>query len=303
MEKINIVTLGGCAASDILRSNKNHVNLYNIDPWLGSVSRQSWAPDKVAARLKEEAKSIHDKAKNSSSLVNTEVQLFYTIKERRTPATIIDSLPENTVVILDPAYELMRFYFDGNEIFDIELNYKTHVRKHMPDWFNALIDKNTLRFDCGIKEIAKFQYRSIDNFMQMLDKRNIPTIAVDNLFTRKIYDPATNSTADAIPQWNSRMPFQWSSSNELENYEYANNLVSRFYSMFREKLPSNFKLFSPNVDKIYADLNHHLGYHPTHLHHTCRQLLNAELSALIVEALADHKKRQSLVLLDSIRKY
>jgi hypothetical protein len=303
VQMTNIVTIGGCAAADILRSPKNNAFIYKINSWYGSVSRQSWDPGKVASRLKEHVPEIRaSAAMYPSDVSHTEDQLNHTIKEWRTPISIINSLPENSVVIFDPAYELMRFYFDGNEIFDIELTYGNRVRKHMPEWFYSLVDKHTLRFDCGISEIARFQFRAINDFMKTLDRLNIPTIAVDNVFTRKIYDPITNSIVDAIPQWNAAMPFQWNSSNHLVNYEYANNLVSRFYEMFRERLPKNFKLFSPSAEHIYADLDHYLGYHPTHLHHSCRQMLNADLSALIVEVLAEHKTRQSLILPDHSKK-
>lgn len=304
MEKINVVSFGGCAAVDILRAPKNNVSLYKIDQWLGSVSRHSWDPGKIASRLKEDMFAIRTSAATQiNDVTNTEDQLRYTIKEWRTPMSIIEDLPENSVVIFDPAYELSRFYFDGNEIFDIHLNYYSRIRKHMPDWFNLEIDKHTLRFDCGIAEIARFQFRAINDFMKTLERLNIPAIAIDNLFTRKIYDPITNSIVDAIPQWNRSMPFQRDNCNHIENYQYANNLVSRFYSMFRERLPKNFKLFSPNIDQIYADIDHYMGYHPTHLHHTCRQMLNAELSALIVEVIADHKQRQkSLIIPDFSKK-
>ena len=304
MHKTNIVTFGGCAAEDILRSPKNNVFLYKINAWRGAVSRQSWDPGKVASRLKEDVLDIRASAALfPTDVSNTEDQLVHTIKEWRTPTSMIQNLPETSVVIFDPAYELSRFYFDGNEIFDIELSYGNRVRKHMPEWYNSLIDKHTLRFDCGISEIARFQFRAIVDFTNMLDRLNIPTIAVDNLFTRKIYDPITNSIVDAIPQWNTAMPFQFNNSNQIENYQYANNLVSRFYEIFRERLPKNFKLFSPKKEHIYADLDHYLGYHPTHLHHSCRQLLNAELSALIVEVLAEHKQRKSLILTDPNQKF
>ena len=303
MEKINVVVLGGCAAADILKSNSNYINLYNIKLWLGSVSRQTATTGKVASKLEDEAFLIHNKAKDTSDQYGVDSQIDWVVKKWRTPNILLANLPENSVVIFDPAYELTSFYFDGNEIFDVFGAYHQSVRKYMPEWFNLLVDKNTLRFDCGITEIARFQHRAIVNFMKSLDQMNIPAIAVDNIFTRKIYDPATNSVADAIPQWNSRMVFQHNRSNELAQYEYANDLISRFYEIFRSKVPSNFKLFSPDVNKIYADLNHPYGYHPAHLHHTCRQPLNIELSALIVEVLADHKKRQSIVLSDPNKKF
>lgn len=297
MDKLNVLTLGGCAPYDIITANRNHTTLYNIDMWLGSFSRQLWEPGKVALRLKEELDSILESVRTApEDKADVLMQLSYTIKEWRTPTTLIQNLPPNSVVILDPAYEIQSFYFDGNEIFDIHLNYDITVRKHMPAWFNQLVNKHVHQYDCGIMEIAMFQTHAIRKFAKELAKQNVPVIAVNNLYTRKIYDPITNGAVLAIKQYNNKMPFSKQHSNELEKYEYSNELIERFYEIWTDFLPKKFKRFTPSIDGLYADVNHHIGYHPTHLHHTCRTALNAELNAMIVETVAEHKAQQPLIL-------
>lgn len=297
MDKINILTLGGCAAADILKSNRNHVSLYNIDMWLGSFSRQMWEPGKVANRLKEEIETIVGSAStNQDDFVSTVMQIYYVVKERRTPSILLKDLPDNSVVIIDPAYEIQRFYFDGNEIFDLHSNYDKHVRKHMPAWFNDLVFKYYTPYDSGIIEIAKFQYRALDKFLLQLKKLNVPVIAINNLYTSKIYDPTTNSAVRSIPHYNSKIPFSKLHSSDLEKYDYSTDLINRFYEIWEDRLPKEFKLFSPDLNEIYADSDHYLGYHPTHLHHTCRTTLNAELTATIIDAIAEHKARQTIIM-------
>lgn len=294
MEKINILTIGGCAIDDILKCERSHVDLYNIDLYLGSISRQH-EPGKVAARLKEEMEGILKNVKETKYYTPVLRQILYVIKEYVTPTSLIERLETDTVVIVDPAYEIKPFYFDGNEMFDIHLDYHTLIKQHMPDWFNQLILKHTMFYDNGSKEIALHQYHTIVKFLKYLDKKNVPVIVVDNLFTKKIFDPATNSVVDAVPLFNSRIPF-----GDTEDVLAKYNLIVRFYRNWRESKPDRFKLFSPNIDMIYADSNHHRGYHPTHLHHTCRKMLNNELKALIVEAVRDHKQK---IILPSITKF
>lgn len=300
MEKINVLSLGGCAVSDIINSNRNHVNLYNLDVWLGSFSRQMWEPGKIASRVKEELHTIVSSANSiPSDFVDVVMQIYFTVKERRTPTILLDNLPKDTVVIIDPAYEIQNFYFDGNEIFDISLNYNRIVKKHMPEWFNNLVAKHHTHFDCGISEIAVFQFRALKEFLRNLKKLNVPVIAVDNLYTDKIFDKNTNSVVTTISNYNSRMPFGKRHESELERHNYSKELVDRFYELWIDYLPDNFKIFSPDKKYLYADLDHHLGYHPAHLHHTCRTALNDELGALIVEAVRDHKQK---IILPTITK-
>lgn len=295
MEKINILTLGGCAADDILRANRNHTNLYNIDVWIGSISRQYWEPGKVASRLKEDMSTILPRITDTKVKIPTTVQWLYTIKEYRTPQKLLESLTPNSVVIVDPAYEIQNFYFDGNEIFDVHLMYDSTVRKHMPDWYNLAVNKYYTRYDNGIMELTMFQYHTSKAFMAALEKMKVPVIVIDNLYTNKIYDPITNSVGSALPLYVSKMPFALKGT-VLENHDYSTKLIEKFYELYKRVVPSSFKIFSPDVKKIYADPNHHQGYHPTHLHHTCRTVLNDELNALIVEAVADHKAKQPLIL-------
>jgi len=285
MDKINVLTMGGCAIEDILKCDRNYINLFKIDLFLGSLSRHR-EPGKVAARLKEEMHDILNKVTNPSDYDPVLAQILYVIKEHHTPYTLIDNLSQDTVVIIDPAYEIVNFYFDGNEIFDIHLNYYTQIQKYMPEWFNELIFKNIQNYNNGIMELAVYQYRTLRKFLRYLEKKNVPVIMVDNLFTKKILDERTKYAVDAISMFNNSIPFR-----AKEDVHAKYELITRFYDAWRDAKPKNFKLFSPDINMIYADPNHHNGYHPTHLHHTCRKILNNELKALIVEAVNDHKKK------------
>lgn len=285
MDKINVLIIGGCAAEDILKCDRSHIDLYNIDIWLGSLSRQS-EPGKVAARLKEEAPDIIKRVEGTPYKIDVLMQLLYVIKEHRTPKILVDNVNSNTVVIVDPAYEIKSFYFDGDEIFDLNLKYHTHVKQFMPDWFNELVMHHTKLYDNGSKELATYQYRSVVNFLKYLEKKNLPVIMIDNLFTKKILHEDTKTVVDALPLFNSMIPFK-AKEDILSKY----NLITWFYDNWKDVRRPGFKMFSPDIDMIYADPNHHIGYHPTHLHHTCRKVLNNQLRALIVETLSEHKQK------------
>lgn len=296
MEKINVLTLGGCAAIDILKSNRNHINIYDIDPWLGSFSRQMWPTNKVAARFAEHFYTIMNNIQNDPNHDEVVMQIWYTLKRYRTPSILIKNLPPNSVVIIDPAYEIKNFYFDGDEIFDLSLKYHRIVKNYMPEWFNDLVDKHYTHFDCGITEIATFQYRAVRKFLKELKRANVPVIAIDNVFTDRVFDYRTNSIATAISTYNSRMPFGKLHSTDTDKHKYSIDLIDRFYENWRDIMPAEFKLFSPDRNMLYADTNHHLGYHPTHLHHTCRVLLEKELSTMIAESVAAHRAKQPIIL-------
>lgn len=285
MDKINIAIVGGCAPEDILKSDRSHIDLYNITYYTGSLSRHH-NPGKVAARLKEEMHDILNQVIGNPNYDFVLMQILYVIKEHHTPYTFIDNLPENTVVIVDPAYEIKSFYFDGDEMFDIHLGYNTKIRPYMPDWFNTLISKHRMVFDNGSKEIAMYQYKSVVNYLKYLEKKNLPVIMIGNLYTKKIFDETTNHVADALPLFNSKIPFAYK-EDTLGNY----TLINRFYEVWEDVGREGFKIFSPDINMIYADPNHRCGYHPTHLHYSCRKILNNELRALIVEAIGDHKKK------------
>lgn len=295
MNKINVLSLGGCAASDIIQSNKNYINLYNLDVWLGSFSRQMWPKDKIANRLEEEFHQIWKNRETYPDLEAMLSQILYILKSRRTPETLLANLPVNTVIIIDPAYEIKNFYFDGNEIFDITLKYNNAVRPYLPNWLSENIRKNYKHFDCGIMEIAVFQFRSIKKFLNKLKKLNVPVIVFDNLYTDKIYDTITNSVATSIPIYNTKMPFEKQFATDLERHDYSADMIDRFYENWRDIIPEGFKIFSPDRNLLYADVNHRWNYHPTHLHHTCRRTLESELSSLIVEAISDHNAKNLLI--------
>ena len=190
------------------------------------------------------------------------------VTKQTTPYSIIDTLLPNTVVLLDYSYEICNFFFDGNEIFDISLSYNTDVRKEMPQWFNDILDKHTYGFDNGIKELALFQHHSMLNFAKDLAAKNIPTIMFDNFFTKRVFSPITNSVAELIPLYNRAMPFRKIKivGDELEQLEYSERVVGKFYDSIRRNAPSSFQLFTPDLNQIYADINHPYGYHPVHLH-------------------------------------
>lgn len=83
------------------------------------------------------------------------------------------------------------------------------------------------------------------------------------------------------------MPFDLSSfgSDDILKYKYSRKIIANFYNSVLEKIDYEDQFIIP-LDEVYADLDHHSGYHPVHYHHTCRITLRKSLQQKIAEVLS-----------------
>lgn len=293
MSKINIVSLGGCLPLDILKCDTMFYEKYNIaGNYLGSISRTTIGPGKIANRLEEDmyGKDIPIRERRQINLVT----------KNFTPASILErQFSSDTVILVDVSYEIANFYFDGDEIFDL----KKFDRNVMPAWFGETVDRGIHSYDNGSKELAMFQYHALNEFSNKLVAKNIPVIFFDNFFSKHLYNIETNSVATIISLVAGKSPFKRgfkkatgrnvvTYADELELFDYSTRVIDKFYAHFKQSIPKDFKMFSANSNSLFSDPTHHYGYHPAHLHRACREMLLEPLTNVIHQAIAEHNVRQ-----------
>lgn len=286
MEKINVVFLGSCTAKDIIMSNSNWIDDYNFHGYFfGSISRALSKTGSIADRLLEEI----DKNKPTYRLVSDQYNM---ITKKKNPMTLIESLPPNTVVLYDVAYELLNFFNNGIETFDIHANYE-NIKQFLPNWLRKEIFTHFKTFDSNTIEMALKQYDTLENFYKSCKIKNIPIVVFNNTYSYKIYDKATNSVGEVYAFYNKKMPFNFSSfgSDEILKYKHSRKIIANFYKNLVKEFDHE-NIFTIPLEEVYADPDHHEGYHPVHYHHTCRITLRKSLQEKIAEVLSRSNEKK-----------
>ena len=290
MEKINILFLGSCTAKDIVMSNSNWMDEYNFQGYFfGSISRSLSPPGSIAQRLAEET----DKNKPTFRLVSDQINM---ITKKKNPMTLIENLPANTVILYDLAYELLNFFNNGLEMFDIHANYQ-NIKQFLPNWLRKDIFTHLKTFDSNSIEMAFKQYHTVVNFYKLCKSKNIPIIIFNNTYSYKTFDKNTNSVGEVYAFYNKKMPFDLSSfgSDEILKYKYSRRIIANFYNNLLDKFDHE-NLFTIPLDEVYADPDHHEGYHPVHYHHTCRITLRKSLQEKIAEVLSRSNEKKIIAV-------
>jgi hypothetical protein len=290
MEKINIVFIGSCTARDILCTDLTYTNDFDfLGNYYGSISRSNYKPGLVAERLQEEF--IKTRPPFIHHLINDQINM---ITKKKTPRNLVNNLPPNTVVLLDYAYELLNFYTNGSETFDLHANYNT-LKVHLPQWLRDDILKNFKHFDSNTIEMAYRQFHEIYDFYKMLKSNNIPVIVFTDTYSSKIYDKTTNKVGEILNIFNKRMPFYQSNmlNDEMMQYKYSLKIIKNFYEQIYKRIDQSDFFEIPLTD-VYADPDHKHGYHPVHYHYTCRIVLHKLLKSKIIETLTKSKTNLSV---------
>ena len=290
MEKINVLFIGSCTAKDILCTDPTYISDFDFHGnYYGSISRSNYKPGLIAERLEEEF--IKTKPPSIHHLINDQVNM---ITKKKTPRNLVTNLPPNTVVLLDYAYELLNFYTNGSETFDLHANYY-NLRVHLPQWLREDILKNFKHFDSNTIEMAYRQFHEIYDFYKMLKSNNIPVIVFTDTYSSKIYDKTTNKVGEILNIFNKRMPFYQSNvlNDEMMQYKYSLKIIKNFYDQIYKRIDQSDFFEIPLTD-VYADPDHKHGYHPVHYHYTCRVALYKLLKSKIIETLTKSKTNTSI---------
>jgi hypothetical protein len=290
IEKTNLIAIGSCVIGDIIRCNPLLTQTYNVKTYTGSISRGMHPPGKISLRLEEEIQH--------SKKTSAEERQYRFVTKQPNIFDFVSNVPKNSVIILDYSYEVQNLFFDGDEVFDLGL---LDVRyTSFPDWFVKIVESNRYSYDHGIQELAIFQYRNLKKFNKILDSLNVPIIFLDNLFTRKVYDPATKSIGTILPLYNNSVRFTKTKTmdSELDIFHYSQNMIDRFYQNGREDKGKNSYIFTySHHENLFADLSHPWGYHPVHLHRICREAVSSELFKFIENSRLDFDKKNNTLII------
>ncbi len=276
---INIITIGSCTVTDILRADPNFNSKYNlIFSHIGSVSRTYYPPGKLALQILKDKNLL--KIKNQ--LLQTQLQLI--LKEKDLISDI-KSAPANTVVILDFAYELLRYFYDGSEMFDISTSYGK-LTPYLPDWLKTTIPNHVKYFDGGDISTYRKQYEYVTDFLSQIDSLNCIPIIFGNTFTSNVYMKELNQVGKILPLYTKKLHLGRNKnfSDEIMAYQYSHKIIESFYKNLTKETPPNFLKFDIDLDQVYSDSSHPNGPHPGHYHRSCRMTLSAQLSDLIHKA-------------------
>lgn len=280
---INIIAIGGCSIIDILKTDPNFKEFYNVIEYRGSISRTFEPAGPIASRL-------YDTFSNKKINGITIQQQFEAIYKKNTPTNLLKTTTKNYVLIVDFSYEFLSFFYDGREYFDIFPDYDTNKSKY-PEWLVQSIDKHRFWFDSGIQELAIQQIKNLKQFNQFVSSMKVPGILFGNIFTNRAYNKITNSVIEYLPLANHWSPFK-NKLNTLDQnklYDYNNRVVSSFYKKLLNDASPEFKIFQPDRELLYADPNHPNGFSPAHLHYTCRKNLLPQLKDMIFNLALTHQ--------------
>jgi hypothetical protein len=276
---INIATIGSCTPYDILKADPNFKSKYNvIFTYLGSISRTYYPPGKIALQVQKDPNLL--RIKN----LNLQNQLQLILKEKDL-LSMIKSAPIDTVIIIDYAYELNRYFYDGSEMFDITSTYG-RATPYMPDWLKNTIDSHNRYFDSGDIGIARRQYEYMQDFASQVASLPCIPIMFGDTFTSNVYIKELNQVGKILPLYTKKtfLARNKNFSDEMLAYQYSHKIIENFYKNISNGTPKNFERFDIDLDKVYSDSSHPNGPHPAHYHYSCRMALSAQLSDLIHKA-------------------
>jgi hypothetical protein len=303
MRKIKIATIGGCTGYDILMTNVNWRQKFLLtDVYMGSVSRSYFKPGKIAERLQEEMESLkHTFPSKHKENINRQLKVIF---KNETIDSIIRKQAPSTIIMIDPGYELSDYFDDGNESFDI-FPYWEDIQEFFPEWFRLKVAQHRYKFDVASPRVEAERDETYLNFFKLLSDQRCLAIFIDNASTEKSYIKKLNSVAVTISAFNSRVSFLTASANGEQttlNFNYARRLIDRLFRRIKtnkEKYysgenASKATWFDIDRDMCFADPEHRWGYHPAHLHHTCRVVLCERLHDEIIKL-----HQQNIVVIDN----
>lgn len=290
MKKIRIVTVGGCTGYDILVTGNEWRKNFSIgDRYTGSVSRSFFKPGKIAARIQEEMlhliptfpSSVREKIKRQIDVI-VKTNNIESIVRQQTP---------NTVVLVDAGYELLDFYEKDDEAFDI-LPEWDEISSYFPDWFRKEIAQNICKFDTKGTSTAFQRLNCYREFYRLTTEQKCLCVYIDNPATERVYVKELNSVGVNISLFCSKVPFLTATSDGKTltlNFEYAIKSIDMLYTMLRTRTQDYYAgddkkaaWFYIDKEMCFADPEHHWGYHPAHLHYTCRSVLMQQLHSTII---------------------
>jgi hypothetical protein len=290
--RTRIVNIGSCSGRDILLSDKQRaLSFYDMSEaynFNGSVACSYSAPGKYAERLYNEMHNIIDRY---PKMIRSQ---YNSIVKPTTALTMLQGHPMNSVFLLDPGYEIGNFFYDGLEMFDIRLSYSI-FKDNFPDWLSDVVLKHWHKFDTNDVTIAMMRQHRLFDFISKVDAMNVHAIAVDNVFSDRIFVEDQNVVVQNMSLCASRVPFL-TMTNDTQmvtmNIEYAKEVIGQFYRIMKRAInrTQNIKWFEIDNSICFADPKHYLGYHPVHLHHNCRRLLSDRLYEMV------DKKNSELVV-------
>ena len=305
MKKIPIVSIGGCAGYDILVSDIAWVrNFYIPDRYSGSVSRSFFKPGKIAERLHDELKTITANHSNDVKMkIKRQVDVVLKIDNVE---SIIKKQEPNTIIMVDPGYELSDYYDDGEESFDILPEYD-EVKHYFPSWFNQKIAQHRYKFDVASARVELKRDETYLEFFNLVTKQQCLAFFIDNVATEKTYIKKLNSVATTISAFNSTVSFltvDQEGKNTLLNFNYAKRLINRLFRRIKTNVERYYvedkidkaKWFDIDKEVCFADAEHRWGYHPAHLHISCRTLLVKPMHKELINL---YQKNTNLIVMPS----
>lgn len=296
---INLITIGSCTPLEIMQTDPEFSSKYHLlYRYTGSVSRTYYSPGKISLNI------LKDKTLCEAKNFFIKQQLTAILKDQDL-ISIVRSSPKDTVIIIDLAYELWRFYYDGIEMFDICAFYP-RIENSIPTWLKDTISKNKKNFDNENLSIARRQYEYIEDFITQLSQISNNVIVFGNTFTSNMYCNNTNQVGTFLPVhriYNAKIPIgkNYNFSSEIMAYHYIVKVIENFYNnlnKFVSKIP-NLTRFHIDLNKVYSDPYHHQGPHPSHYHRSCREFLRPLLENTINEVLHKNKQKDLILLGDS----
>lgn len=282
MNKIKLVSVGGCAGYDILMTGTAWRNKFYLNArYMGSISRGYFKPGKISERLLEELPTLD---KNFPSSMRNQLQgQIKAICKVETIESIIKMQMPNTIVIIDPAYELSDYYDDGEESFDIFPDWENFV-PYLPSWLVEKVAKNRFKFDMASPRVEKQRVDTYTDIFRLLTEQKCLAFFIDNVATEKSYIRKLNSISSTISAFNSKVTFLTATQDgkqSILNFNYAMRLIERLYRIVKTNKERYYvgehehkaAWFDIDREMCFADPEHRWGYHPTHLHHLCRAAL------------------------------
>jgi len=282
VKKIPIVSVGGCAGYDILVSDFNWIRNFSIpNRYTGSVSRSFFKPGKIATRLHDEMTSKRKSFTNDVKLsITRQLDVIFKIENIE---NIIKKQSPNTIIMVDAGYELSDYYDDGEESFDILPEWQ-EIQKFFPDWFVKKVSENRYKFDYASRRVEQRRDDTYLEFFNLVTDQKCLAFFVDNVATERTYIKKLNSVATTISSFNSCVSFLTADpegKNTLLNFNYATRLINRLFRRIKTNVERYYvddkflkaKWFNIDKEVCFADSDHRWGYHPAHLHISCRSLL------------------------------
>lgn len=302
MQRIPLVSVGGCAGYDILVSNPSWFTTFAVNErYTGSVSRSFFKPGKIATRLYDEMLSTDNKL-DSNIRIRIQRQLDVVLKINSVQS-IIEKQSPNTIIMVDPGYELSDYFDDGDESFDILPEYD-QVKQFFPEWFNTKVSQNRYKFDFASRRVEAKRDETYLDFFNLVTKQKCLAFFVDNVATERTYIKKLNSVATTISAFNNCVAFltvDQTGKNTLLNFNYAKRLIGRLFRRIKTNVEKYYvdekankaEWFEIDQELCFADDDHRWGYHPAHLHFSCRQALS---KPMIDSLLSLYQKNNNLII-------